>query len=51
MEIKHRKQNRLMYQVFDTILQDREGKQVNYSVVQSTILSLGTVIYARLKQR
>ncbi|KAG0042940.1 Cullin-2 [Gryganskiella cystojenkinii] len=40
MEIKHRHQNRLMYQVFETIRQDRAGKQVNYSVVQITILSL-----------
>ncbi|KAF9116089.1 Cullin-2 [Mortierella sp. AM989] len=40
MEIKHRKQNRIMYQIFETIRQDREGHQVNASVVQDTILSL-----------
>ncbi|KAG0368158.1 Cullin-2 [Gamsiella multidivaricata] len=40
MEIKHRKQNRLMYQIFETIRQDREGKQVNSSVVHDAVLSL-----------
>ncbi|KAF9175577.1 Cullin-2 [Mortierella sp. AD011] len=40
MEIKLRKQNRLMYQIFETIRQDREGHQVNSSVVQEAILSL-----------
>ncbi|KAF9951080.1 Cullin-2 [Mortierella alpina] len=40
MEIKHRKQNRLMYQIFETIRQDREGKQVNCAVVQDAIFSL-----------
>lgn len=30
-----------MYQIFETIRQDREGRQVNYSVVQEAILSLG----------
>ncbi|KAF8933640.1 Cullin [Dissophora ornata] len=40
MEIKHRKRNKIMNQVFETICQDREGKEVNPSVVQDTILSL-----------
>ncbi|KAG0028351.1 hypothetical protein BGZ81_004802 [Podila clonocystis] len=40
VEIKLRKQNRIMYQIFETIRQDREGRQVNYSVVQEAILSL-----------
>ncbi|KAF9918224.1 hypothetical protein FBU30_000313 [Linnemannia zychae] len=40
LEIKHRKHNKIMYQIFETIRQDREGRQVNYSVVQETILSL-----------
>ncbi|KAG0343849.1 hypothetical protein BG004_004956 [Podila humilis] len=40
VEIKLRKQNRIMYQIFETIRQDREGSQVNYSVVQEAILSL-----------
>ncbi|KAG0209305.1 Cullin-2 [Mortierella sp. GBA30] len=40
MEIKHRKQNRIMYQIFETIRQDREGKQVNCAVVQDAIFSL-----------
>lgn len=30
-----------MYQIFETIRQDREGRQVNYSVVQEAIMSLG----------
>ncbi|KAF9333405.1 Cullin-2 [Podila minutissima] len=40
VEIKLRKQNRIMYQIFETIRQDREGRQVNYSAVQEAILSL-----------
>ncbi|KAG0288181.1 hypothetical protein BGZ98_004352, partial [Dissophora globulifera] len=40
MEFKHRKRNKIMYQIFETIRQDREGKEVNASVVQDAILSL-----------
>ncbi|KAI1303393.1 Cullin-2 [Mortierella claussenii] len=40
LEIKHRKQDRLMYQIFETIRQDREGKEVNASVVRDSIFSL-----------
>ncbi|KAF9903555.1 hypothetical protein EC991_003721 [Linnemannia zychae] len=40
LEIKHRKHNRILYQIFETIRQDREGQSVNYSVVQEAILSL-----------
>ncbi|KAF9994878.1 Cullin-2, partial [Modicella reniformis] len=40
LEIKHRKRNRLMYQVFETIRQDRDGVPVNASVVHDAILSL-----------
>ncbi|KAF9427117.1 Cullin-2 [Podila epigama] len=40
IEIKLRKQNRTMNQIFETIRQDREGRQVNYSAVQEAILSL-----------
>ncbi|KAF9433534.1 Cullin-2 [Entomortierella beljakovae] len=40
MEIKHRKQNRIMYQIFETIRRDREGHEVNSPVIQDTILSL-----------
>ncbi|KAF9187316.1 hypothetical protein BGZ51_001406 [Haplosporangium sp. Z 767] len=39
MEIKHRKQNRIMHQIFECIRQDREGKQVNGTVIQEAILS------------
>jgi hypothetical protein len=41
LEIKHRKHNRILYQIFETIRQDRDGQPVNYSVVQEAILSLG----------
>ncbi|KAG0230091.1 Cullin-2 [Mortierella sp. GBA43] len=40
LEIKKRQRNRLMNQVLETIRQDREGVQVNFSVVHDTILSL-----------
>ncbi|KAF9579538.1 Cullin-2, partial [Lunasporangiospora selenospora] len=40
MEIKYRKQNRIMYQVFETIRRDRDGHQVNYTVIREAILSL-----------
>ncbi|KAF9087137.1 hypothetical protein BGX23_008323 [Mortierella sp. AD031] len=40
LEIKYRKHNRILYQIFETIRQDREGQPVNYAVVQEAILSL-----------
>ncbi|KAF9343644.1 Cullin-2, partial [Mortierella sp. NVP85] len=40
LEIKQRRRNKLMYQVLETIRQDREGAEVNFSVVHDTVLSL-----------
>ncbi|KAF9977996.1 hypothetical protein BGZ73_004121 [Actinomortierella ambigua] len=40
MEIKKRRQNRLMNHIFDIIRQDRDGKEIQYGPVQEAISSL-----------
>ncbi|KAG0243480.1 hypothetical protein BGW41_002020 [Actinomortierella wolfii] len=40
MEIKKRRQNRLLNHIFETIRQDREGKEIQYGPVQEAISSL-----------